>query len=179
MSIELVFGPMFSGKTTTLLSYEKKFKNSNKLYMCINHSFDKRYTTDGKLATHDGNVSECKTLCASSLKDIEDEMINPLQGIIIDEVQFFDGIDEFAEKWASKGKIVVCGGLNSDFRMKPFDNISKLIPKCDKIIHLKSLCVDCGGEAPFTERTIKSEEQTLVGTGDIYKPKCRKCHHIY
>jgi thymidine kinase len=84
MSIVLVFGPMFSGKTTTLLSYEKKFQISNKLYVCINHSFDTRYTTDGKLATHDGKISDSKTISVSSLNEIEDEFIEPLQGIIID-----------------------------------------------------------------------------------------------
>ena len=57
MSIDLIIGPMFSGKTTTLLSYEKKFQVTKKKYLCINHSFDTRYTKEGKLATHDGQVS--------------------------------------------------------------------------------------------------------------------------
>jgi len=178
MSVDLILGPMFSGKTTTLLSYEKKFQITKKKYICINHSFDNRYTTDGKLATHDGTISKGSNLSVSSLKSIEPFILDEFDAFIIDEVQFFDDIYIFVSYWSSQGKIIVCAGLSSDYKLEPFDNISKLIPKCDHILHLTALCVDCGNPAPFTERSIKSEEQTLIGTDDIYKPKCRKCHRI-
>ena len=97
---------------------------------------------------------------------------------IIDEVQFFKDINNFVDYWSSKGKHIVCAGLNSDYKLEQFEPVSKLIPKCDHIHHLTALCVDCGQPAPFTERCIESREQTLVGTGDIYKPKCRKHHKI-
>ena len=47
MSIELIIGPMFSGKSTMLLAFEKKFEVSKKKYICINHSFDTRYSNEG------------------------------------------------------------------------------------------------------------------------------------
>jgi len=178
MSIDLIIGPMFSGKTTTLLSYEKKFQVTKKKYLCINHSFDTRYTKDGKLATHDGKVSSGQHITVSDLNEIESYILHTFDAFIIDEVQFFKGVDNFVNYWSSKGKNIVCAGLNSDYKLEPFEPVSKLLPKCDVIKHLTALCVDCGADAPFTERCIESKEQTLVGTGDIYKPKCRKHHKI-
>jgi thymidine kinase len=178
MSVELVIGPMFSGKTTTLLTYEKKFQITNKKYLCINHSFDTRYTSEGKLATHDGKVSSGKHVTVTGLNEIESYILYEFDAFIIDEVQFFKDIDKFVSYWSSKGKHIVCAGLNSDYKLEPFDSISKLIPKCDHIHHLTALCVDCNQPAPFTERCVESKEQTLVGSGDIYKPKCRKHHKM-
>ncbi len=178
MSVDLILGPMFSGKTTTLLSYEKKFQITKKKYICINHSFDKRYNSEGKLATHDGNTSKGNILSVSELSEIETLILDEFDAFIIDEVQFFKDIDIFVNYWASQGKIIVCAGLSSDYKLEPFENISALISKCDHIQHLTALCMDCGNPASFTERSVKNEEQTLVGTDDIYKPKCRKCHKI-
>jgi thymidine kinase len=178
MTIDLIIGPMFSGKTTTLLSYEKKFQATKKKYLCINHSFDTRYTKEGKLATHDGQVSSGQHITVSDLREIESYILYAFDAFIIDEVQFFKDVDNFANYWSSKGKNIVCAGLNSDYKLEPFEPVSKLLPKCDVIKHLTALCVDCGDDAPFTERCVESKEQTLVGTGDIYKPKCRKHHKI-
>ena len=178
MSVDLVIGPMFSGKTTTLLTYEKKFQITKKNYICINHTFDLRYTSDGKLATHDGKVSSGQHIKVSNLMDIQEVFLSQFDAFIIDEVQFFKDVDKFVSNWSSKGKIIVCAGLNSDYKLDPFESVSSLIPKCDTIQHLKALCVDCGSEAPFTERCVDIKQQTLIGTSDIYKPKCRKCHNI-
>jgi thymidine kinase len=178
MSIDLIIGPMFSGKTTTLLSYEKKFQVTKKKYLCINHSFDTRYNKEGKLATHDGQVSSGQHITVSNLNELESYVLHAFDAFIIDEVQFFKDVDNFVNYWSSKGKNIVCAGLNSDYKLEPFEPVSKLLPKCDVIKHLTALCVDCGDDAPFTERCVESKEQTLVGTGDIYKPKCRKHHKI-
>ena len=178
MSIDLIIGPMFSGKTTTLLSYEKKFQVTKKKYLCINHSFDTRYTKEGKLATHDGQVSSGQHVTVSDLSEIESYILHTFDAFIIDEVQFFKGVDSFVTFWSSRGKNIVCAGLNSDYKLEQFEPVSKLLPKCDVVKHLTALCVDCGTSAPFTERCIESKEQTLIGTGDIYKPKCRKHHKI-
>jgi len=178
MIVDLVIGPMFSGKTTTLLSYEKKFQITKKKYLCINHSFDTRYTKEGKLATHDGQVSSGQHITVSSLNELDNCILHTFDAFIIDEVQFFKDIDKFVDYWSSKGKNIVCAGLNSDYKLEPFEPVSKLIPKCDHIHHLNALCVECGSDAPFTERCVESKEQTLIGTGDIYKPKCRKHHTV-
>jgi len=178
MSIELIIGPMFSGKSSMLLTFEKKFQVSKKKYICINHSFDTRYSNEGKIATHDGSLSIGKHISVGKLKFINSVELIEYDAFIIDEVQFFEDIDEFVDFWTSKGKTIICAGLNSDYKMMPFEPINSLISRADTIRHLKAICTDCGKDAPFTQRCIKSDEQTLIGSSDIYLPKCRACHKV-
>ena len=178
MSITLILGPMFSSKSTTLLSYERRFIILNKKYLCINHSFDTRYNDEGKITTHDGSSSSGANTVIHDLSMLNDNEIEQFEALIIDECQFFDDIDTFAEKWANKGKTIICAGLNSDFKKEQFENISKLISKSDKIIHLNSICNKCGMDAPFSKRIIENEEKTVIGGIESYVPRCRKCFNL-
>ena len=70
-------------------------------------------------------------------------------------------------------------GLDGDSNRKRFGQMLDLIPICDKVTKLRSLCAICknGNKAPFTLRTTTtSEEQILIGSDDCYKPVCRNCY---
>jgi len=73
------------------------------------------------------------------------------------------------------GKTLFISALSGSFKMEPFPNISRLISKADKIIHLKSVCDYCGGKAGFTLRTTQDSDDLIVGGAEMYKPACRKC----
>ena len=55
--------------------------------------------------------------------------------------------------------------------------ILDLIPICDNIKHLKSICNKCENvrDASFTLRTSNSTEQVSVGGNDSYMAVCRGC----
>ena len=56
--LNIVLGPMFSGKTTYLInSYNDNIKN-NISTLAINHSLDNRYGS-GKFVSHDGHRIPC------------------------------------------------------------------------------------------------------------------------
>jgi thymidine kinase len=176
MTITLITGSMMAGKSTMLLMYEKRFKNSNKSYILINHSFDDRYSSEGKIASHDGKCSDGELFRCQKLSELEKqipEIIEKVDCMIIDEVQFFDDIEEFCRKWGNS-KIIICAGLNSDYRMKAFPNLLKIVPMSDKIIHLTAIC-ECGADAPFTKRITEEKEDIVIGGSDKYKPVCREC----
>lgn len=150
--LELILGPMFSGKTTTLLT-RRKGKT-----LIINHSFDTR--GDG-VKTHDG-VEEAAMKCSVLPK------VSGYDTVLVDEAQFFEsleGVEDLAPN-------VVVAGLSGDYRRKPFGKILELIPKADKVTFLSALC-DCGEPAPFTKRI--SREDCLVSVESEYKPKCGVC----
>jgi thymidine kinase len=67
--------------------------------------------------------------------------------------------------------------LDGDFERKKFGTILDLIPLCDKVRKLTSLCSTCkdGTLAIFSMRLTKEKEQTVVGS-DNYIPVCRKCY---
>ena len=56
--LELIIGPMFSGKTSKLLQLYKQYSFCNVPVLVINHSFDKRYHQE-KLSTHDKIMIPC------------------------------------------------------------------------------------------------------------------------
>ena len=176
MSVTLIIGPMYSSKTTTILSYEKKFKISKKKYVLINHSFDKRYCNKGKIVSHDKVSCESEVISCENLSDIEEGILEENDCFIIDEIQFFNDSLEFCDKWSRKNKIIICAGLSGTYEMKEFKSVSKLIPFVDNIIHLKSICSVCGNDAAFSKRLSDEKDEIVIGT-DIYQPRCRRCFH--
>lgn len=56
--LEIILGPMFSGKTTKLINIYKKNKFSNIPVLVINYKDDNRYSDD-MLSTHDKIMIPC------------------------------------------------------------------------------------------------------------------------
>ena len=96
--------------------------------------------------------------------------------ILINEGQFFEDLYEVVNDMLKCNKRVYVCGLDSDFERKKFGQILDLIPICDKVVKLTSLCSKCkdGTPAIFSMRLTKEKQQTLVGS-DNYIPVCRKC----
>ena len=86
-------------------------------------------------------------------------------------------IEEFVKTLLSKGKQIYVCGLDGDFERKKFGQILDLIPLCDKVNKLTSLCSICknGTLGIFSKRISSEKEQTVVGS-DNYIPVCRKCY---
>jgi thymidine kinase len=165
---------MFSGKTSRLVDIYKQCQFCNIPVAVINHSIDTRYH-DTMLSTHDKVMIPCiKTNCITDILDI---LTNP-QVIIINEGQFFDDLYTTVVSLLSKGKKIYVGGLDGDFERKKFGQILDLIPMCDKVTKLTSLCSICKNGTPgiFSKRLTMETEQTIVGS-DIYIPVCRTCYN--
>ena len=155
--IELIIGPMFSGKSTRLIESIRKYTYKAKKTIMIKFHADKRYSSKSEVITHDlvkYDSMECKNLYDSF------ELVKNYDVIGIDEGQFFDDLVEFCEKLAFLKKIVIVAALNGDFRMSPFPVVSRLISKAAK----------------FSLRIVQSNETVLIGAGEAYKPACRECH---
>ena len=179
--LEIIIGPMYSGKTSKLLDYYKKAKIMKLDVIIINHSFDNRYG-ENTISNHDLEKYNCLT--CKSLKDIDFKELLKHKIIIINEGQFFNKNDkniiiDLVDKYK---KNVFISGLDGDFNRNKFGdnssnllNLLDLIPYCDKVIKLNSICGFCHkNDAPFTKRLIDDNNQIVVGT-DIYKPVCRDC----
>jgi thymidine kinase len=98
--------------------------------------------------------------------------------ILINEAQFFTDIVGWVKSAVEihNKKIYLCG-LDGDFNREQFGELLELIPFCDKITKLHSICGICKTkDAIFTKRVVSGEEQELIGT-DEYIPVCRICYH--
>ena len=80
--LELILGPMFSGKTSKLTTIYKKHKLCGNIPLVINHSLDNRYSLAGnELHTHDKYSIPCISI--DKLEDISDEIIDNHKIILI------------------------------------------------------------------------------------------------
>jgi thymidine kinase len=181
--LELILGPMFSGKTSKILDLYKQCEFSNIPVVVINHTSDKRYS-ETMLSTHDLKMIPCiqaSSLCdAMEILEIKNK-INDATVILINEGQFFNDLYEWTKMMVETNhkEIYICG-LDGDFNRNKFGQILDLIPLCDKVTKLKSLCSMCknGTKALFSLRVTEEKEQVLIGS-DCYKPVCRACYNKY
>ena len=174
MSLELIFGCMFSGKSSELIRRLKRHKVIGKKILVINSSKDTRNSSN-VLQTHDGVTFDCvKTCDLASIKT--HPKFKSSDTIGIDESQFFSHLVEFVRDSLTMNKTVIVAGLDGDFQQKVFGDILNLIPLAEKVDKLHALCVDCqdGTLASFTKRTVQSENQELVGASSMYRAVCRK-----
>lgn len=190
--LELFIGPMFSGKTSKLVDIYKQCLFCNIPLAVINHSIDTRYHNN-LLSTHDKVMIPC--IQTNKLKDIwqydetldENDVILPYINdsiklinadvIIINEGQFFEDLLPAVEHMLLHNKKIYVGGLDGDFERKKFGQILDLIPLCDKVTKMTSLCGICKNGTPgiFSKRISLEREQTVVGS-DNYIPVCRACY---
>jgi thymidine kinase len=173
--LELIIGPMFSGKTSRLVSIYKQYKFCNIPVCVINHDIDTRYH-DELLSTHDKIMIPC--IKVNKLNDIMNrkELLES-NVILINEGQFFEDLYNNVFELIQQNKKVYICGLDGDFERKKFGQILDLIPLCDKVTKLTSLCSKCKNGIPgiFSMRITEEKQQTLVGSGN-YIPVCRKCY---
>jgi thymidine kinase len=179
--LEIILGSMFSGKTSRLVEIYKQCKFCNIPVIVINHSCDNRYD-DELLSTHD----KIKIPCIKTNNLFEfwhkyyldnDNDIRKAEVILINEGQFFTDLYEVVDDMLKEGKKVYVCGLDGDFKRHKFGQILDLIPLCDKVTKLTSLCSICKNGTPgiFSKRITTEKEQTIVGS-DNYIPVCRKCY---
>lgn len=192
--LELIIGPMFSGKTSRLVEVYKQCQFCQIPVVAINHDIDSRYDHDQSIVTHDQIKIPC--IKSNTLKNIWDPEIKitstkPIaqnystencfltkysKVILINEGQFFDDLFEVVSDMINNGKQVYVCGLDGDFERKKFGQMLDLIPLCDKVTKLTSLCSKCKNGTPgiFSMRLTNERQQTIVGSQN-YIPVCRNC----
>ena len=178
--LELILGPMFSGKTTRLVELYNEYQLQNKNVLVINYTSDKRYH-DTMLSTHDKIMIPCLfTDNLMKLLDNNDYSISLRNAdvILINEGQFFPDLIESISLYVEDYyKIVHICGLDGDFCRNKFGNLLDLIPYCDKVTKLHSICTKCKSNAIFSHRITDETSQIVIGSTN-YIPLCRGCYRI-
>jgi thymidine kinase len=172
--IEMITGPMFSGKTEELIRRLKRAKIANRDVSIFKPSVDNRYSAD-EVVSHDAN--KIKSIIIDRPIQIM-EHYHDAEVIGIDEVQFFDkSIVDIAQYLAFKGKRVVMAGLDMDSNGKPFGPMPELLTVAEYVSKLHAVCMDCGTLATHSFRKVDEGGLVFVGTKDKYEPLCRSCFY--
>ncbi|KAE8739526.1 hypothetical protein FOCC_FOCC014982 [Frankliniella occidentalis] len=169
---KVIFGPMFSGKTTELIRRLKRYQIAKYRCLILRYARDVRYSTTG-IATHD--KQELPAVSAEKLSTVR-HFADDVNVIGIDEGQFFPDCVDFAEEMANAGKIVIVAALDGDFQRIGFGDILRLIPLAESVVKLKAVCMACFSDASFTKRTSLEKELEIIGGEDKYMAVCRRCH---
>jgi thymidine kinase len=173
--LEIFIGSMMSGKTSKLIEIYKQNTYCNRKAYVLNHSWDNRYS-ETELVSHDGIKIPChRSTTLAEVLGNEDLLASEV--VLINEGQFFVDLVDGVKQLLDLGKAVYVAGLDGDFQRKAIGHILELIPLCDNVVKLTSLCSQCRNGEPgiFSKRLTSSTSQIEIGT-DIYQPMCRSCY---
>jgi thymidine kinase len=171
--IEVVVGPMFSGKSEELIRRLRRAEIARQRVQIFKPIIDQRYSTNG-IVSHSG-----LELASDLVRTAEDILVKvePRTEVVgIDEGQFLgEGLLDVCTKMADLGKRVIVTGLDTDFMGRPFEPMPRLLAIAEEITKLLAICVRCGNPAVHTQRLVASEELIVVGAGGMYEARCRRC----
>lgn len=179
--LEIYIGSMYAGKTSRLLNIYRQLSLCNIKVLVINHTLDNRYTTKSFMISHDNISSNC--ILINNLYDnipLDSDILKNHDAFIINEAQFYSDIYDWVKTVIDVpyNKHVYLCGLDSDYKKKSFGNWLNLIPHCDKVEKLTSICSNCKRNVGiFTHRLNECDDQIHIGTKQ-YIPVCRSCYSI-
>ena len=175
-SIEVVCGPMFSGKTSELIRRVERAQIAKQRVQIFKPSIDVRYNKED-VVSHTSRALKAEAV--ENAVDILIRLKDSTRVVAIDEVQFFDeAITTVVVKLAARGYRVICAGLDLDFRALPFGPMPSLLAVADEVMKIHAICTICGASASRTQRLIKSSARVLLGETDAYEARCR-AHYQY
>ena len=130
------------------------------------------------LVTRDNRV-----LSAVSVKDsteLREQLELGVQVVGVDEAQFFDmGLVDVVNDLADRGVRVIIAGLDLDYLRRPFGPMAELVAIAEYVDKVHAICVRCGGQAHYTQRTSGGGELVQVGDEEAYEARCRRCYEPF
>lgn len=176
MTITLILGPMYSGKSTELIKRVRRHFISKQQCLLIKYNADIRYSNKVTVCTHDmydSGIIPC--VAFGKTIDLSNINIDSTTVVGIDEGQFYDNLADICLSLSDSGKTVYVSALNGTYMKKIFSTVAELIPHCDDIIYLTAVCDKCHKDAVYSHRLVNSEDIELIGGTNVYVALCRKC----
>lgn len=167
--IILIYGPMFSGKTSENLRLLERAYIAKKKVVLLRPKTDSR-----TFLSH--SVKDTEWL-EQKFVDLDQFDASSYQVVSLDEGQFFKGLKDFCVKWSLAGKQIIVSALSASSESEMFEEIVKLVPHCEQIVKLNAICVECGQEANYTYFLAGNKtEKVAVGGSESYTALCAKCY---
>ncbi|HKE28641.1 MAG TPA: thymidine kinase [Bryobacteraceae bacterium] len=171
--IEVICGPMFSGKSEELIRRLRRAMIARKRVEVFKPVIDNRYSDD-EIVSH-GDLRMNSQVVANAGQIIE-RIDWRAEVVGIDEANFMGPqLVDVAQRLADSGKQVVIAGLDTDYLGRPFTPIPDLLALSESITKTLAICVRCGNPAKHTQRLRGSDDLIVVGAADMYEARCRRC----
>lgn len=171
--IEVVCGPMFSGKSEELIRRLRRAEIARQRVQVFKPQIDQRYSAD-HIVSH--SELKIRSVNVTSVGDIESQLDWRTEVIGIDEAQFLGAeLVDLVVRLADMGKRVIIAGLDTDYLGRPFHPIPELLAVADDITKTLAICMQCGNPAKHTQRLVNKEDLVVVGAAGMYEARCRRC----
>lgn len=173
-SLEVITGPMFSGKSEELIRRLKRARIARQRVACYKPDIDLRYHRSA-IASHSAQTHEALTVATvEELRAALFPLLSEVEVVGIDEVQFFSPeIIPLTLELIALGKRVLMAGLDTTFANEPFGPVPNLMALADRVTKLSAVCMVCGQSAIHTQRLGQSQELVVVGAAGMYEARCR------
>lgn len=182
--LEVIVGPMFSGKTEELIRRLNRAQVAGKKVVLFKPAIDNRYSEED-VVSHSGH--SMKAISVSGTWIIPDYIrANDADVIGVDEGQFFDNmLGIYLADFLHEDKIVIVSGLDKDFACEGFGVMPDFMLMSDRLDKLTAICNKCGSEdGSFTQRLVNGKPAALdgptilVGGTESYEARCRQHYEI-
>ncbi|MBI5086499.1 MAG: thymidine kinase [Acidobacteria bacterium] len=171
--IEVVCGPMFSGKSEELIRRLRRALIARKRVQVFKPVIDTRYSAE-EIVSH--SDSRMKSEVVAGPQEILDKLDWRTQVVGIDEANFMGpDLVQIAQQLADSGKQVIIAGLDTDYMGRPFVPIPDLLCVAESITKTLAICIRCGNPAKHTQRLVESNDLIVVGASGMYEARCRSC----
>jgi thymidine kinase len=171
--IEVVCGPMFSGKSEELIRRLRRAKIARKRVQVFKPVLDTRYSDDEIVSHGDQRM---KSDVVNGAKEVLERLDWRTQVVGFDESNFFGpDLVDVAQQLADTGKQVIIAGLDTDYLGRPFPPMPDLLCLAESITKTLAICMRCGNPAKHTQRLVESSDLIVVGAAGMYEARCRRC----
>jgi thymidine kinase len=171
--IEVICGPMFSGKSEELIRRLRRAMIARKRVQVFKPAIDTRYSASEIVSHADARM---QSEVVSSASEILERLDWKTQVLGIDEANFMGPeLVDIAQQLADSGKQVIVAGLDTDYMGRPFPPIPDLLCVAESITKTLAICLRCGNPAKHTQRLVESDALIVVGALGIYEARCRRC----
>jgi len=174
-TMEVIAGPMFSGKTEELLRRMRRATLAKQSVCLIKPARDDRHdTTD--VVSHDSRRQPA--VVVQRAEDMErhlDGLVQTPDVIGIDEVQFFDlEVVDVCNRLADSGVRVIVAGLDLDYLGRPFGPMPLLLAHAEYVTKLHAICNRTGRPAHFSHRVDGGNDHVQIGGTESYEALSRE-----
>jgi thymidine kinase len=197
--LEVIVGPMFSGKTERLIARLHRAQYARKRVRILKPAHDTRTqgAISSRVVTSEGTVEITATLSALMVRNASDFARAIADGefdvLAVDEAQFFPldepmtdslgwfgrAIRDLMRTRARSDLRVIIAGLDMDFAEAPFGPMPGLMAMADSVEKLTGVCMVCGSDGGYISHRIGyGAEQLVVGDIGEYQVRCRACYEV-
>lgn len=179
--LEVICGPMFSGKTEELIRRIRRVEYARMSAIVFKPQIDVRYDKEMVVSHSDQRIGSVPVANVSRIRAYLGSAAHSFHVVGLDEVHFFDtDVIYLCEDLVNAGVRVIAAGLCEDYLARPFGPMPHLLAHADSITKLWAVCMRCGAPASKSQRVSRNGQavdgdQVLVGASLYYEARCRAC----